>query len=161
MSTPRQIKGLVGWLLSCFTAATIGAVASANAGAFYAQISRPGWAPPAWLFAPVWTLLYALMGVSAWLVWRTRGFKERRAALVLFVVQLVANALWTWIFFSWKQGALAFAEILILWFLIVATTLLFWRIHVLAAVLLFPYLVWVAFAAALTFSAWQLNPEVL
>ena len=101
------------------------------------------------------------MGVSAWLVWRAHGFRESKTALVLFVLQLAANALWTWIFFSWHQGAVAFAEILLLWCLIVATIALFWRLHVLAAVLLFPYLAWVTLATALTFSTWQLNPDIL
>ena len=161
MSIRRQIAGLVGWLLVCFAAAAVGAIASANAATFYSQLSRPGWAPPAWLFAPVWTLLYLLMGVSAWLVWKAHRFKESRVSLGLFVLQLAANALWTWIFFSWHQGAMAVSEILLLWCLIVATVALFWRLRVLAAVLLFPYLAWVTFATALTFSTWQLNPEIL
>jgi tryptophan-rich sensory protein len=161
MSIPRQITGLVGWLLACFAAAAVGAIASANAATFYSQLSRPGWAPPAWLFAPVWTLLYALMGVSVWLVWRAHPFKESRTALVLFILQLAANGLWTWIFFSWHQGPVAFVEILLLWCLIVATIASFWRLQLLAAVLLFPYLAWVTFATALTFSTWQLNPEIL
>jgi translocator protein len=161
MSIQRQIVGLAGWLLVCFAAAGIGAIASADAGTFYLRLSRPGWAPPAWLFAPVWTALYTLMGVSAWLVWRAHGFKAHRTALVLFILQLAANSLWTWIFFSWHQGAMALIEILLLWCLIVATVASFWRIHRLAAVLLFPYLAWVTFATALTFSTWQLNPEIL
>ncbi len=102
-----------------------------------------------------------LMGVSAWLVWRAHRVKECRAALALFLFQLGANALWTWIFFSWHQGAMAFAEILLLWGMIVATITLFWRLRVLAAVLLFPYLAWVTLATALTFSTWQLNPGIL
>jgi benzodiazapine receptor len=161
MTMQRQIVGLVGWLLLCFAAAAIGAIASADAGTFYLQLSRPDWAPPSWLFAPVWTVLYALLGVSAWLVWRAHGFREHPAALVLFLLQLAANALWTWIFFRWHQGALAFAEILLLWILIVLTVASFWRIHRLAGVILFPYLAWVTFAAALTFSTWQLNPGIL
>jgi benzodiazapine receptor len=157
----RQVLGLFGWLVLCFSAAAIGAFASAEAGAFYAQLVRPSWAPPGWLFAPVWTVLYALMGVSAWLIWRTHGFNAGRAALALFIAQLGANALWTWVFFVWHQGALAFAEILLLWCLIAATIASFWRLNVLAAVLLIPYLVWVTFASALTFATWRLNPGLL
>jgi benzodiazapine receptor len=156
-----QIVGLLGWLLLTFAAAAVGAVASAEAGAFYAQLVRPSWAPPGWLFAPVWTVLYILMGVAAWLVWREHGFKEGRTALALFVVQLGANALWTWVFFVWHRGGLAFAEIVLLWCLIVATAVLFRRLNALAAALLLPYLAWVSFACALTFATWRLNPGVL
>lgn len=161
VSGSRQIIGLLGWLLLSFAAAAIGAVASAEAGAFYEQLVRPSWAPPGWLFAPVWALLYVLMGVAAWLVWRAHGFKEARAALALFIAQLGANALWTWVFFVWHQGAFAFAEVILLWCLIVATAASFRRLNALAAVLLLPYLAWVTFAAALTFSTWRLNPDLL
>ena len=161
LSVPRQIIALLGWLLLSFAAAAIGAVASGEAGAFYGQLVRPSWAPPGWLFAPVWTVLYALMGVAAWLVWRVHGFKENRTALALFIVQLGANALWTWVFFVWHQGALAFAEMILLWCLIVATAVSFRRVNALAAVLLLPYLAWVTFASALTFSTWRLNPNLL
>jgi tryptophan-rich sensory protein len=157
----RQVLGLLGWLLLSFAAAAIGAVASSEAGAFYEQLVRPSWAPPGWLFAPVWTVLYVLMGIAAWLVWRGHGFKEGRAALVLFILQLGANALWTWVFFVWQQGALALAEIILLWCLIVATAASFLRHNAVAAVLLLPYLAWVTFASALTFAAWRLNPDLL
>jgi tryptophan-rich sensory protein len=160
-SGTRQVVGLLGWLLLSLGAAAVGAVASADAGAFYAQLVRPSWAPPGWLFAPVWTVLYVLMGVSAWLVWREHGFKEGRTALTLFVVQLGANALWTWIFFAWHRGALALAEILFLWCLIVATVVVFRGLNALAAALLLPYLAWVTFACVLTFATWRLNPGVL
>lgn len=158
---PVQIIGLLGWLMLAFAAAAIGALASANAGAFFQQLIRPGWAPPGWLFAPVWSVLYFLMGVSAWLVWRVRGFRGAGGALALFVFQLAANALWTWLFFAWHLGALAFAEILFLWALILATLVAFWRIRPLAGILLLPYLAWVTFASALTFRLWQLNSRLL
>lgn len=128
---------------------------------FYLQLVRPEWAPPGWLFAPVWTALYLLMAIAAWLVWRGHGFRRAGGALTLFVVQLAANAVWTWLFFVWHQGALAFAEILLLWLLIAGTIAAFWRLHVFAAVLLLPYLVWVSFASALTWATWQLNPGIL
>jgi benzodiazapine receptor len=157
----HQTLGLLGWTFLTFTAAALGALASANASVFYAEIARPSWAPPAWLFGPVWSALYALMAVSAWLVWRKRGFAGARTALVLFIVQLAANALWSWLFFAWHQGGLAFAEVLVLWCLIVATIVAFQRLSHLAAVLLYPYLAWSTFASALTFSVWRLNPGVL
>jgi translocator protein len=161
LSTSSQAIGLVFWLLLAFGAAAVGALASASASEFYRDLARPSWAPPGWLFGPVWSVLYALMGAAAWLVWRVRGFGGARSALLVFVVQLAANALWTWLFFAWRQGGLAFAEILLLLALIFATIVLFWRVNRLAAVLLFPYLLWVSFASALTLSTWRLNPGLL
>lgn len=161
LSKLRQALGLLGWALLTFTAAGLGAIASVDAGAFYAELARPSWAPPAWLFGPVWSALYALMAVSAWLVWRDRGFASARTALVLFIMQLAANALWSWLFFAWHRGDLAFAGVLVLWCLIVATIVSFQRISILAAGLLYPYLAWCTFASALTFTIWSLNPEVL
>jgi translocator protein len=157
----RQIIGLFGWLILTLAAGAVGAVASAEAGLFYQQLARPEWAPPAWLFAPVWTLLYILIGIAAWLVWRARGFHASRAALSLFIFQLIANALWTWIFFTWRQGELAFIEILLLWTLILFTVAAFWRVRRSAGLLLLPYLAWVTFASLLTFTVWRLNPLLL
>jgi translocator protein len=161
LSTSSQAIGLLLWLSLAFAAAAVGGFASAGASEFYRELVRPSWAPPGWLFGPVWSVLYALMGVAAWLVWRARGFGGARNALLAFVVQLAANPLWTWLFFVWRQGGLAFAEILVLWALILATIVLFWRVNRLAAVLLFPYLFWVSFASALTLSTWRLNPGLL
>src|SRR5512139_732200 len=118
-SLSSQFVGLLGWLLAAFAAGALGAVASVDAASFYAQLSKPSWAPPASVFGPVWSALYALMGVSAWLVWRSPGSKG--VALGLFGGQLVANALWSWLFFSWHRGALAAVEVLVLLALIVAT----------------------------------------
>ena len=160
-SAAKQGLGLAGWLLASFAAAGMGGLASVNAAGFYGDLVRPPWAPPAWLFGPVWSVLFLLMGVSAWLVWRDRGFRGAGAALKFYVAQLLANALWSWLFFAWRQGALAFAEIVVLWLLIAATIFSFWRLHRLAALLLVPYLAWVSFAAALNFVLWQLNPAVL
>ncbi len=158
MSRTRQALGLLGWLLAAFAAAAVGGFASASAGAFYAELVRPSWAPPGWLFGPVWSVLYVLMGLSAWLVWRVSGFAGAKFALFVFALQLAANALWTWLFFVWHLGGLAFAEILLLWVLIAVTIGLFWRVSRLSAALLVPYLAWVSFASALTLSIWRLNP---
>ena len=161
MTTQKQILGLVAWLIVCFIAAAIGSIASLNAENFYAQLVRPQWAPPGSVFGPVWSVLYALMAISAWLVWRIDGFGRTGSALLLFLVQLVVNALWSWLFFAWKLGAFSFAEIILLWVLILATVFVFWRVHKLAAVLLVPYLLWVSFASILNYSIWQLNPMLL
>lgn len=160
-SAAKQGLGLGGWLLASFVTGGIGSVASINAAGFYRELTQPAWAPPAWLFGPVWSVLFVLMGVSAWLVWRTHGFRGAGAALQLYAAQLVANALWSWLFFAWQQGGLALAEIAVLWLLILVTILTFWRLHRPAALLLVPYLAWVSFAAALNFALWRLNPAVL
>jgi tryptophan-rich sensory protein len=157
----RQIAGLAGWLFVTFVAAAIGAAASVHAGTFYAQLMRPAWAPPGWLFGPVWTALYLAMGVAAWLVWRAAGFRAARTALTLYLIQLALNALWSWLFFGWHLGAPAFADVLLLWVAIVATLVAFRRVRPLAAWLLAPYLLWVSFASALNFAVWQLNPGSL
>jgi benzodiazapine receptor len=151
--------GLAGWLAVTFIAAAAGSAASTQAPGFYAELVRPSWAPPASLFGPVWTLLYTLMAVAAWLVWRGRGFAGARTALTLYLVQF--NALWTWLFFGWQRGGLAFADIVLNALLIVATLVAFWRIRPLAGALLVPYLLWVTFAAALNYTVWQLNPQLL
>ena len=161
MPKNKQFIGLLAWLTASFIAAAIGAAASIQAGSFYSQLVRPDWAPPPDIFGPVWTVLYALMGIAAWLVWRIGGFRAARTALTLFLVQLAVNALWSWLFFGWHLGALAFVDILVLWVLIVSTMVAFWRISPLAGALLVPYLLWVSFAAALNFSVWQLNPQLL
>jgi len=157
----RQLLGLLGWLGVSYSLAAVGAVASARAGAFYQQLLRPTWAPPGWLFGPVWTLLYTLMALAAWLVWREQGLRGAGPALGLFLLQLLANALWTWLFFRWRLGAAAFAEVLLLWVLILATTLAFGRVRPLAAALLLPYLGWVSFASVLTWAIWKRNPGLL
>jgi len=156
-----QTVGLFAWLAVAFAVAAVGAAASIDAAFFYAQLDRPGWAPPASVFGPVWSVLYLLMGIAAWLVWREPGAKGRLLVLVLFPVQLGANGLWSWLFFTWRHGAGAFAEVVLLLALIVATAIAFWRIRRLASVLLFPYLAWVCFASVLTWALWQRNPTVL
>jgi tryptophan-rich sensory protein len=160
-ATVTGLLGLVGWLALTFVAAAVGAVASMDAPAFYAQLDKPGWAPPAAVFGPVWSLLYALMGVAAWLVWRERPSQSVDGSLGLYLAQLAANALWSWLFFGWHQGAVAFGEVLLMLVLVAGTTSAFWRIRPLAGVLLLPYLGWVGFAAALTWTVWQRNPALL
>lgn len=161
ISRNKQVVGLVAWLSVTFVAAAIGSAASVQAGAFYTQLAVPHWAPPPAVFGPAWTVLFLLMGVAAWLVWRAGGYRAARTALTLFIAQLVANALWSWLFFAWHLGALAFADIVLLWVLVAATLVAFWRIRALAGALLVPYLLWVSFAAALNYAIWQLNPQIL
>jgi len=156
-----QLLGLAFWLFTGFATAGIGALGSADSPELYRSLDRPSWAPPAWLFGPVWTVLYVLIGISAWLVWRERGAAKARIELIVFLIQLALNALWTWLFFAWRQGGLAFGEILLLGVMIVVNIVLFWRIRPLAGAILLPYLLWVAFASMLTFSIWRRNLDVL
>lgn len=133
--------------------ATMGAVRD-----WYPSLVRPSFAPPSWVFGPVWTALYLMMGVAAFLVWQ-RGLArpDVRLALGLFVAQLVLNGLWSILFFGMRSPGLAFVEIVALWVLIVLTLWTFWRVSPLAGGLLVPYLAWVTFAAALNFGFWWLN----
>jgi benzodiazapine receptor len=161
MSRGKQLLGLVGWLALCFGAAAIGAIASVNAREFYAGLSRPSWAPPGSVFGPVWSVLYTLMAIAAWMVWRRGGWMENGGALRLFLAQLAFNALWSWLFFAWHLGAVSFAEIVVLWALVAATTAALWRRQPIAGALLVPYLLWVTFASALCFATWRMNPSLL
>jgi translocator protein len=147
--------GLAGWLFLTFLAAGVGSLFPP--GEWYAELAKPRWTPPGWVFGPVWTTLYVLMALSAWLVWRRDGFSRASGPLGIYLVQLVFNAAWTWLFFGLKRPDLAFAEIIVLWLLIVATIVAFLRRQRLAAVLLVPYFLWVTFASFLNFEIWRLN----
>lgn len=151
----------VGLLVSigiCFAAAGIGSLFTApEIRGWYAVINKPAWTPPAWLFGPVWTMLYAMMGIAAWLVWRERGFAGAALPLALFAAQLVLNTLWSVIFFGMHRMGLAFLDIALLWLAILVTALAFWPISRVAGALLLPYLLWVSFAAALNYSIWRMN----
>lgn len=156
-----QAIALVVALAVTYAAAAVGALASVHARSFYSELFRPEWAPPGWLFGPVWSVLYGLMAIAVWQVWRSAGLRAVTLPIGLFAVQLAVNALWSWLFFAWRLGAAAFADVLLLWALILATAIAFWRVSRFAAVLLVPYLAWVTFAAALTLAIWRLNPRVL
>ncbi len=122
---------------------------------WYAGLVKPGFNPPDWLFAPVWTALYILMAVAAWRVWRIAGLKS--IELTAFFVQLALNCAWSFLFFSAHWIAVALADLGMLWLLILATLILFWRRDRLAGLLLLPYLAWAGFALALNAAIWQLN----
>ena len=158
-SVPAQIVGLLAWLALVLLAGGLGALASVDAASFYARLDKPAWAPPAGVFGPVWSALYVLMAVAVWLVWREVD-RPRAAALAVFVVQLAVNALWSWLFFAWHLGAWAFADVL--WLLLIVVMIgLFRRVRPLAVWLMVPYLLWVAFASALTWAVWRANSGML
>lgn len=158
---PTSWVGLIAWMLATLATGAVGALSTRHARDFYAGLAKPRWAPPGWIFGPVWTALYLLMGGAAWLVWRTAGWAGAAAALSLFLGQLVCNASWSWLFFAWRRGAWAFADVVLLLVLTAATLLAFARVHPLAAVLLLPYLLWIAFATALTHAVWKANVDQL
>jgi tryptophan-rich sensory protein len=137
----------------------LGGVATASAiPTWYQGLNKPAWNPPNWVFGPVWTALYVLMGVAAWLVWRQGGDNPQvQVALAIFGVQLLLNLLWSLIFFGWRSPSWAVLEIVVLWGFILATTVLFYRVESVAGLLLIPYQLWVTFAAVLNAAVWQLN----
>ena len=149
----RSFASLLLFILAAFAAAAFGALFPP--GDWYVDLVKPAWTPPDWLFGPVWTVLYLLIGVSGWLLWRARS--ESKAALVFWGVQLALNALWSWIFFGLRAPGAALVEILVLLLAIAATVAAAFRSRPLAAWLLVPYLSWVAFAAALNAAIWYLN----
>jgi benzodiazapine receptor len=124
-------------------------------GPWYETIAKPAWTPPNWLFAPVWTVLYLMIALAAWLVYRRT--QEIGVPLTLWFIQLVLNALWSWLFFGLERPGLAFAEIVVLLLVIAATVLAFLSVDRTAGLLLVPYLIWASFAAALNFAIWQMN----
>lgn len=150
--------GLIFWIGLCLAAAGIGsALTVPSIPVWYQTLAKPSWTPPSWLFAPVWTALYSMMGTAAWLVWRPRGWTGASLALGLFVSQLALNVAWSGLFFKLRMPGLAFVEIVVLWLAIAATIWSFARHSVPAAWLLAPYLAWVTFATALNLSIWRMN----
>lgn len=149
-------------LLICLTIPLViggvsGILTAENITTWYVTLNKPSFNPPNYLFGPVWTLLYLLMGVSLYFVWQAPQSVAKRNALIVFAIQLALNFVWSFLFFEFKQLGVALAEILVLWGFIVATILLFKPINKTAAYLQIPYLLWVSFATLLNFSIWQLN----
>lgn len=145
----------------CQAAGLIGAKVTKPAlKPWYRNLRKPFFTPPDWLFAPAWITLYLLMAVAAYLVWMqglsTAGVKT---ALIVFIIQLVLNSVWSFIFFGMRSLLYALIEIIMLWLSIVLCSILFWQISALAGWLMVPYLLWVSFATVLNFSIWKLNPS--
>jgi tryptophan-rich sensory protein len=147
--------GLIVSVAVCFAVAASGSVFTPDQ--WYAELSKPPFNPPGWVFPPVWTLLYAMMGIAAWLVWLRAGWRRGGVALGVFVVQLVLNGLWSWLFFGLHEPLIALLDLVLLWIAIGVTIVLFRRHHVAAALLLVPYLAWVSFAGVLNGSIVWLN----
>jgi len=150
---------LLLFLALCFAVSGMGAIfTSRSVSEWYPVLQKPSWNPPAWVFGPVWTVLYLMMAIAAWMVWRRRGFREGAAALLIFAFQLALNAAWSPLFFGLRNPLAGLLDIIPLWAAILATIAAFRKISPLAAALLIPYWLWVSFATALNFMIWRLNP---
>jgi benzodiazapine receptor len=155
VSRRRDVFGLVAFVLLCFGTAALGNLATTRSVVeWYPALRKPSWTPPNWIFGPVWTLLYGMMAVAGWLAWRD---ERSRATTLVFLLQLLLNGAWSWLFFGLRRPPLAFAGIVLLWLAILATIAAFWKISRLAVVLFVPYLAWVTFAAALNLAVVRLN----
>lgn len=157
----RQIAALLLFLGVCYLVAWSGAQVSPGVGVgsseWYNSLQKPSWNPPAWVFGPVWSLLYTMMGIAAWLVWKEAGFQNAKVAMALFFTQLILNGLWSWIFFGMQETGWAFIEIMVLLVAIIVTTITFYKKRSLAGWLMLPYILWVAFATFLNYAIWTLN----
>jgi len=152
---------LGAWIAGTSVAAVSGAVTAQAAQKFYGALDKARWAPPPWLFGPAWSVLYVMMAVAAWRIWREFGFDGARGELILYGVQLVLNAAWSWFFFVRRSGRLATIEVSLLLTAVASTMVAFWRRDPTAGLLFVPYVMWVSFATALTVSVWRRNPALL
>jgi len=157
---PSKRQGRDWIALACFVALVTAAAAFGGLyapDAWYEQLNKPSWQPPNWVFAPVWTILYLMIAVAGWLVWRTRHRREVWLTLGVFVAQLILNAGWSWLFFGQHNIRAALADIIALDIVVAITVLLFFRASKLASVLMLPYLAWILFATFLNYTIWTLN----
>lgn len=154
-----NITKLIVSILICQLAGFIGSIFTApSIPTWYASLKKPGFSPPNWVFAPVWIILFLLMGISLYIIWN-RGLEHEKvkSAIIIFSVQLILNILWSFLFFGLKSPFLAFLEIILLWLVILINIIRFYNISKTAGLLLLPYILWVSFAAVLNFFIWWLN----
>lgn len=146
------------FIVICFASAAVGSICTNQSlKTWYPTIKKPSWNPPNKIFAPVWTSLYIMMAVAGWMVWERSAQHSFSLPMILFVVQLTLNTLWSAIFFGLRNPALAFGEVILLWISIFLTMVSFWQIYWIAGLLFLPYFLWVSFAMILNFTIWQLN----
>lgn len=154
----KDVLPIVLSILIALSAGFIGSYFTASSvSTWYTTINKPSFSPPNWIFAPVWTALYILMGVAAFLIWRERHHPQAKTALIFYGVQLVLNAFWSIIFFGMSNPGLALIELLVLWVLVLITMVKFYKINRTAGWLLAPYLLWGTFASILNYAIWMLN----
>ena len=153
-SSKRYLSVIV-WILISFLPAIVGGFF--KPGNWYLEIIKPEWTPPGWIFGPVWFFLYFCMGIAAFLIWESKKNKQIKLPIIVFILQLLLNALWSWIFFGLHNLGLSVFEIIVLWVMIGATIILFYRVNKIAGLILIPYLLWVSFATILNYNIWILN----
>jgi translocator protein len=154
----KILKLIISIAIPLVVGFTAGFFTTTGPGSWYQTIEKPSWNPPSWVFAPVWTTLYIMMGVALYLVWKeASNNNKKRPAIILFAVQLTLNFFWSFIFFTLEQPGWAFAEIVFLWLSVAATIFSFAAINKLAAWLLVSYISWVSFAAMLNYTIWIMN----
>jgi translocator protein len=158
MTTRIHWVSLLIFIAVCLGAGALGSITTtAEIKGWYKTIEKPLWNPPDYVFGPVWTTLYVMMGVAAWFVWKSGSANSAILPLVIFGIQLILNVAWSWIFFGMHEIGWAFVEIVVLWLAIAATTAVFFHRSQIAGLLMVPYLLWVSFASILNFAIWQLN----
>ena len=158
MSRKKQITGLIVSVAVVFSVARLGVFfTDLSLGTWYPFLIKPLWTPSGATIGLVWTILYTLMAIAAWVVWLLDGLEKQRHPLSLYALQLLLNLGWTFLFFGVRSPGIAFVEIAVLWVAILATLVSFWRVSRLAGALMLPYLIWVSFAVALNAIIWCLN----
>ena len=156
-----SVVSLMLFILVTFCFAGLGAMASISATTMYGNIIKPSWAPAGALFGQVWTVLYGMMAVAGWLVWREHKRLRVSAGIKVYVIHLVFNAMWSWLFFGLGRVDFAMLDIVFLWGIILWMMCYFWRVSAFAGLLMLPYLLWVTFASVLNGALWILNGNVL
>jgi len=154
----RELLGLAAFIALCLGVSALGGwVTAGSVGNWYPTLNKPAFNPPDWVFAPVWAVLYVMIAIAGWRVWRRRGIAGARAAMSAYALQLALNLGWSLLFFGGRMIGVALAEIVLLLAAILLNAALFWRIERAAALLLVPYAAWVGFAVALNAALWRLN----
>ena len=158
LKSRRDLCDLFGFIILCLAVSAVGgAITATSLDTWYQALEKPPFNPPDWVFAPIWTALYILMGIAAWRVWRLRSFVNSRKALLAFAVQLGLNLAWSFLFFGLQRIDLALVDIFILLIAIIVNSVMFLRIDRLAGLIFVPYIVWVTYATILNTSLWLLN----
>jgi len=157
MNVSKFLTPLICILLPLIIGSLSGLANVGSINTWYAQLNKPAFNPPGYLFGPVWTILYLLMGVSLYLVWKAPDGRMRDYALIIFGIQMVLNFAWSFIFFYFHQPGWALVDIIALWIFIVAMIFIFYRINKVASLIQIPYLLWVSFATVLNAAIWLLN----